>query len=118
MIHSGLTAHHTPTFSPCNGTSCIALGFSSLHIVSAHAQHFSQKADITSDSKSATVCHIICQSLLRGVDRRSTEMKFTTERVYCRIFCEEKTYKKCICKFRHKYPDSPVPTASCVSKLV
>jgi hypothetical protein len=46
-------------------------------------------------------------------------MKFTTEqRVYCRIFCEETTYRKCIHKFRRKYPDSPVPTALCVSKLV
>jgi hypothetical protein len=33
-------------------------------------------------------------------------------------FARKKTYRKCIHKFRHKYPDSPVPTASCVSKLV
>jgi hypothetical protein len=33
-------------------------------------------------------------------------------------FAREKNYRKCIRKFRRKYPDSPVPTASCVSKLV
>jgi hypothetical protein len=33
-------------------------------------------------------------------------------------FARKKTYRKCIRKFRRKYPDSPVPTASCVSKLV
>jgi hypothetical protein len=31
MICRGLTAHQTPTFSLCNGISCIALGFSLLH---------------------------------------------------------------------------------------
>jgi hypothetical protein len=30
----------------------------------------------------------------------------------------KKTYRKCIRKFRCEYPDSPVPTKSCVSKLV
>jgi hypothetical protein len=33
-------------------------------------------------------------------------------------FARKKTYRKCIRKFRRKYPDSPHPTASCVSKLV
>jgi hypothetical protein len=33
-------------------------------------------------------------------------------------FCEKKTYRKCIRKFRRKYTDSPVPTASYVSKFV
>jgi hypothetical protein len=42
-------------------------------------------------------------------------MKFTAEqRVYCQIFCEEKTYRKFIHKFCHKYPDSPVPTVLCI----
>jgi hypothetical protein len=31
MIRRGLTANQTPTFSLCNGSSCIALGFSSFH---------------------------------------------------------------------------------------
>jgi hypothetical protein len=31
MIRRGLTEHETPNFSLCNGTSCIALGFSSLY---------------------------------------------------------------------------------------
>jgi hypothetical protein len=48
-----------------------------------------------------------------------TEMNFTIEqRVYCRNFCKEKIYRKCIRKFHHKYPDSLVPTESCVSKPV
>jgi hypothetical protein len=44
-------------------------------------------------------------------------MKFTIEQ---RVFIVEtfarkkKTYRKCIRKFRRKYPDSPVPTTSCV----
>jgi hypothetical protein len=47
-------------------------------------------------------------------------MKFTIkENVFIvEIFAREKTYKKCICEFHRKYPDSPVPTKSCVSKLV
>jgi hypothetical protein len=38
---------------------------------------------------------------------------FTVESV-----AREKTYRKCIHKFRRKYPDSPVPTVLSVSKLV
>jgi hypothetical protein len=47
-------------------------------------------------------------------------MKFTTEqRVFIvESFARKTTYRKCIRKFRRKYPDSPVPTASCVSKLM
>jgi hypothetical protein len=45
-------------------------------------------------------------------------VEYWTACVYCRIFCEEKTCRKCIRKFRRKYPDSPVHTASCVSKPV
>jgi hypothetical protein len=47
-------------------------------------------------------------------------MKFTIEQhVNCQNLCKKKkTYRKCIRKFRCKYPDSPVPTKSCVSKLV
>jgi hypothetical protein len=33
-------------------------------------------------------------------------------------FARKKTYRKCIRKFRRKYSDLPVPTASCESKLV
>jgi hypothetical protein len=33
-------------------------------------------------------------------------------------FARKKTCRKCIHKFRRKYPDSSVPTPSCVSKLV
>jgi hypothetical protein len=36
---------------------------------------------------------------------------------FVETFAREKTYRKCTRTFRHKYPDSPVPTASCVSKL-
>jgi hypothetical protein len=55
-----------------------------------------------------------------GVHRQSSEMKFSIEqRVFIvESFARKKTYTKCICKFRRKYPDSPVPTALCVSKLV
>jgi hypothetical protein len=47
-------------------------------------------------------------------------MKFTTEQhvFIVESFTRKKTYRKCILKFRRKYPDSPVPIASCVSKLV
>jgi hypothetical protein len=47
-------------------------------------------------------------------------MKFTTKQhvIIVESFAREKTYRKCICKFRRKYPDSPVPTVSCVSRLV
>jgi hypothetical protein len=46
-------------------------------------------------------------------------MKFIIEQhIYCQNFCKEKTRRECISKFRRKYPDSPVPTKSCVSKLV
>jgi hypothetical protein len=49
-----------------------------------------------------------------------TKMKFTIEqRVFIvDTFARKETYKKCIRKFRRKYPNSPVPTKSCVSKLV
>jgi hypothetical protein len=59
------------------------------------------------------------QFLLR-VDRRWNEMEFTTEqRVFIvETFAREETYRKCIRKFRRKYSDTPVPTASYVSKLV
>jgi hypothetical protein len=46
------------------------------------------------------------------------EVHYWTVCVYYRIFCKEKPYRKCIHKFRRKYPDSPVLTASYVSKLV
>jgi hypothetical protein len=48
-------------------------------------------------------------------------MKFITEQsVYIveSFARKKKLTRKCIRKFRRKYPDSPVPTASCVSKLV
>jgi hypothetical protein len=47
-------------------------------------------------------------------------MKFSIEqRVFIvESFARKKTYRKCIRKFRHKYPDSPVSIASCISKLV
>jgi hypothetical protein len=47
-------------------------------------------------------------------------MKFTTEQCVFIVesFARKKTDRKCIRKFHRKYPDSPVPTASCVSKLV
>jgi hypothetical protein len=47
-------------------------------------------------------------------------MKFTIEqRVFIvEAFARKKAYRKCIHKFRRKYPDSPVPTKSCVFKLV
>jgi hypothetical protein len=47
-------------------------------------------------------------------------MKFTTEQLVFIVesFARKKTYRKCIRKFRRKYRDSPVPTASYVSKLV
>jgi hypothetical protein len=47
-------------------------------------------------------------------------MKFTTEqRVFIvESFARKKLREKRIRKFRLKYRDSPVPTASCVSKLV
>jgi hypothetical protein len=49
-----------------------------------------------------------------------SEMKFSIEqRVFLvESFVRKKTYRKCIRKFRRKYRDSPVPTVSCVSKLV
>jgi hypothetical protein len=49
-----------------------------------------------------------------------SEMNLSIEqRVFIvKSFAREKTYRKCIRKFRRKYRDSPVPTASCVSKLV
>jgi hypothetical protein len=54
-----------------------------------------------------------------GVDNY-TEMKFTVEQhvFVVKTFAREKTYRKCVLKFCRKYPDSPVPTKSCVSKLV
>jgi hypothetical protein len=33
-------------------------------------------------------------------------------------FARKRTYRKCIPKFRRRYPDSPIPTKSCVSKVV
>jgi hypothetical protein len=47
-------------------------------------------------------------------------MKFTPEeRVFIiESFAREKNCRKCTRNFRRKYPDSPVPTASCASKLV
>jgi hypothetical protein len=59
MIHSGLTAHHTPTFSLCNGPTCIALGYSCsilcqlMHncYLYGYTQHFLQLAHITADSR-------------------------------------------------------------------
>jgi hypothetical protein len=47
-------------------------------------------------------------------------MKFTTEQgvFIVESFARKKTYRKRIRKFHRKYRDSPVPTASCVSKLV
>jgi hypothetical protein len=47
-------------------------------------------------------------------------MKFTTEQhvFIVKSFARKKTDRKCIHKFLRKCPDSPVPTASCVSKLV
>jgi hypothetical protein len=47
-------------------------------------------------------------------------MKFTAkQRVFIvESFARKTTCRKCIRKFRRKYPDSPVPTVSCVSKLV
>jgi hypothetical protein len=49
-----------------------------------------------------------------------SEMKFSIEqRVFIvESFARKKTYRKCIRKFRRKYRDSPILTASCVSKLV
>jgi hypothetical protein len=46
------------------------------------------------------------------------EVLYWTACAYCRNFCKEKNLEKCICKFRCKYPDSPVLTKLCVSKLV
>jgi hypothetical protein len=64
--------------------------------------------------------HVAAVQYIAAIDRRSTEMKFTTgQHVFIvESFAREKTYRKCTHKFRRKYPDSPVPTASCVSKLV
>jgi hypothetical protein len=47
-------------------------------------------------------------------------MKVTIEqRVFIvKTFAWKKTYRICTHKFCRKYPDSPVPTKSCVSKLV
>jgi hypothetical protein len=57
---------------------------------------------------------------VRGVDRQSTEMKFTIEQCVFIVeyFVRKNTYRKCIHQFHSKCPDSPVPTASCVSRLV
>jgi hypothetical protein len=46
VIRRGLTVHHTPIYSLCNGTICRVLEFSSLHIVSAHAQVLFHKGEI------------------------------------------------------------------------
>jgi hypothetical protein len=47
-------------------------------------------------------------------------MKFTTEHrvLIVESFERKKTCRKCIRKFRRKYPDLPVRTVSCVSKRV
>jgi hypothetical protein len=46
-------------------------------------------------------------------------MKFATEQqVFIAGTFARKKRRKCIRKFRCEYPDSPVPTKSCVSKLV
>jgi hypothetical protein len=47
-------------------------------------------------------------------------MKFTIEQhvFIVKTFAWKKIYRKCIRKFHRIYPDSPVPTKSCVSKLV
>jgi hypothetical protein len=68
------------------------------------------------------VSHINSQSVLElslgGRHLYWNEVHYWTVCVYCRNFARKKTYRKCICKFRHKYLDSPVPTTLCVSNLV